>query len=74
MKSKVFMALSIAVTLLTVPAFAQNAPGIIPGEGDIEKIDKALGKQPYSPYADRKFPSRPLFGDTHLHTGPTGAG
>jgi hypothetical protein len=25
-------------------------------------------KRPYSPYADRNFPSRPLFGDTHLHT------
>jgi hypothetical protein len=25
-------------------------------------------KPPYSPYAGRKFPSRPLFGDTHLHT------
>ena len=22
----------------------------------------------YSPYADRHFPSRPFFGDTHLHT------
>jgi Protein of unknown function (DUF3604) len=25
-------------------------------------------KRPYSPYADRNFPTRPLFGDTHLHT------
>ena len=55
--------------LLTAPAFAQNAPGLTPGEGDKAKIDKALGKEPYSPYADRKYPSRPLFGDTHLHTG-----
>jgi hypothetical protein len=23
---------------------------------------------PYSPYADRDFPTRPYFGDTHLHT------
>jgi hypothetical protein len=25
-------------------------------------------KRPYSPAADRNFPTRPLFGDTHLHT------
>jgi len=25
-------------------------------------------KPPYSPYADRNFPTFPLFGDTHLHT------
>jgi hypothetical protein len=55
--------------LLVGPALAQNAPGLSPGEGDKEKIGKALGKQPYSPYADRKYPTRPLFGDTHLHTG-----
>src|SRR5690606_31828210 len=24
---------------------------------------------PYSPYAGRNFPTRPLFGDTHIHTG-----
>ncbi|MFW2372052.1 MAG: DUF3604 domain-containing protein [Gammaproteobacteria bacterium] len=69
MKSKTGLVVSLAATLLTAPTFAQNAPGLSPSEGDKEKIDKALGKQPYSPYADRKFPSRPLFGDTHLHTG-----
>ena len=25
-------------------------------------------KAPYSPYADADFPTRPLFGDTHVHT------
>ena len=25
-------------------------------------------KRPYSPWAGRSFPTRPLFGDTHLHT------
>lgn len=48
---------------------AQHIPGIAPGTGDKAKIDKALGKQPYSPYADRNYPARPLWGDTHLHTG-----
>jgi hypothetical protein len=34
-----------------------------------ETVGEAFKKRPYSPYADRKFPMRPLFGDTHLHTG-----
>jgi hypothetical protein len=33
-----------------------------------EQIEKALPKPPYSPYANRDFPTRPFFGDTHLHT------
>ena len=33
-----------------------------------EQIEKVLPKAPYSPYANRDFPTRPFFGDTHLHT------
>jgi hypothetical protein len=33
-----------------------------------EKIGKSFPARPYSPYAGRNFPTRPLFGDTHLHT------
>jgi hypothetical protein len=34
-----------------------------------EKAAKVFSaKPPYSPYAGRNFPTRPLFGDTHLHT------
>jgi hypothetical protein len=33
-----------------------------------ESIERAFPKPPYSPYADRNYPTRPLFGDTHLHT------
>jgi hypothetical protein len=44
-----------------------SPPGL--GVPDRATIDKAFPKQPgYSPYAGRNFPSRPLFGDTHLHT------
>ena len=39
------------------------------GTLDKEKAGEAFKKRPYSPYADRKFPMKPLFGDTHLHTG-----
>jgi hypothetical protein len=45
--------------LASPPAFAENSAGLTPQEGDKEKIDKALGKAPYSPYADRKYPMRP---------------
>lgn len=34
-----------------------------------EKARRAYDKKQYSPYANRTFPTRPLFGDTHLHTG-----
>ena len=37
----------------------------IPTEDDVAK---ALVKQQYSPYAGRNFPTKVLFGDTHLHT------
>ncbi len=67
-KAGIFTLLALCAALLTAPAFAENSTGLTPGEADKEKIDKSLGKAPYSPYADRKYPSRPLFGDTHLHT------
>src|SRR6186713_1779366 len=41
---------------------------------DAGTLDKATAeksfpnKPPFSPYAGRNFPTRPLFGDTHLHT------
>lgn len=57
--------LSIALSLLlTQSVIAQDA-------GLLTKEKAALGhssKPVYSPYANRNFPSRPLFGDTHLHT------
>ncbi|HMA32608.1 MAG TPA: DUF3604 domain-containing protein [Casimicrobiaceae bacterium] len=45
-------------------ALAQDA-------GELTKEDAAKvfpAKPPYSPYAGRNFPTRPFFGDTHLHT------
>ena len=35
-------------------------------EEDAARVHQS--KPAYSPYANRNFPSRPLFGDTHLHT------
>lgn len=64
-----------AVTALAVlglalaPLTAQEAPHTDLGTLDKDKAGEGFKKRPYSPYADRKFPSRPFFGDTHLHTG-----
>src|SRR5690242_21435297 len=47
---------------------AQDAATDI-GTLDQEAAEKAFpAKPPYSPYAGRNFPTRPYFGDTHLHT------
>jgi hypothetical protein len=49
---------------LVLPAMAQDV-----GTLDKEKAEKAhAARPPYSPYVGRNFPTRPFFGDTHLHT------
>jgi hypothetical protein len=60
--------LRFAVTVLaaafTVPLLAQDA-----GEATPDAVAHAFPAKPaYSPYVDRDFPTRPFFGDTHLHT------
>ncbi|MEM8581513.1 MAG: DUF3604 domain-containing protein [Pseudomonadota bacterium] len=55
--------LSTAVSLaLTTSAFADGVPSAAAAEG-------TFAERPFSPYANRTFPERPLWGDTHLHTG-----
>ena len=55
---RTLLAAALAVGL-ALPAFAQ-----IPGTPS----EKVFPKPPYSPYAGRNYPTRPYFGDTHLHT------
>jgi len=39
------------------------------GQADKATLEKVHSTKPlYSPYAGRNFPTRPFFGDTHLHT------
>src|SRR5580765_2866419 len=52
----------------TSPSFAQQPATTDIGTLDKEAADQAFKQRPYSPYAGRSFPTRPLFGDTHLHT------
>jgi hypothetical protein len=38
------------------------------GDDAAEARATTSSTRPYSPYADRDYPTRPFFGDTHLHT------
>jgi Protein of unknown function (DUF3604) len=59
--------LALAVVSLTLTVFAAEQQDV--GQADKTTLEKVHGtKAPYSPYAGRNFPTRPLFGDTHLHT------
>ena len=67
---------SALIGCLALTAFAADEHGHEGGVTDpcVGTLDKAAlekvlpTKPPYSPYAGRNFPTRPLFGDTHLHT------
>jgi hypothetical protein len=57
----------VSVFLLT--AFFAAPPGFaFEPTPDASSLNKAFPGKSYSPYAERGFPSRPLWGDTHLHT------
>ncbi|MCP4385660.1 MAG: DUF3604 domain-containing protein [Hyphomicrobiales bacterium] len=52
----------IGLVVFAAPALAQDAIDPSPELAD------ALAGRPYSPYADRAFPTEVYFGDTHVHT------
>ncbi|WP_331371395.1 DUF3604 domain-containing protein [Sinorhizobium chiapasense] len=55
---------SLLASAVALPAFAQDT-----GTLDQGKAEQAQRRPPaYSPYVGRDFPTRPFFGDTHLHT------
>ena len=69
MKKTLLATVGMAAALISItlvrsgdPARAQDI-----GEADKAKLEKAYAHA-YSPYAQRDYPTRPLFGDTHLHT------
>jgi hypothetical protein len=60
--------LLLAICLLS-PGIAAAQEGLLRGTPDTASARKGFDRpRPYSPYAGRNFPTRPLFGDTHLHT------
>ena len=64
------LATTVASLLATsfVACAADEATGGDAGTLDKDKAAAAFKKRPYSPYADRNFPTRPFFGEQHLHT------
>jgi hypothetical protein len=66
--------LSVAFAVLigaVLSATAQEPQPTTSDSGTVEKnaVEKLFpNRAPYSPYADLNYPTRPLFGDTHLHT------
>jgi len=63
-----------AIGICSIGLFAGTAMAqdVVSGDAGtlIEGVASKLfpAKPPYSPYAGRNFPTRPLFGDTHLHS------
>ena len=53
----------ISALMTALPAMAQDA-----GTPTPDVLSKAYTGKVYSPYAQRGFPEKPLWGDTHLHT------
>ncbi len=65
-----FVSILLSSTLLATPLLAQvntDAGTITP-----EKIERFFNQPGYSPYAGRNFPTRPLWGEMHLHTSWSG--
>jgi hypothetical protein len=56
----------LAILLAGIASAQQNAPQQY-GATEAD-TSAALAPDAFSPYAGRDFPTRPLFGDTHLHT------
>ncbi len=63
------MKFSLRATAALIATAACSAVAQDAGEADKSKLEAAHQRPPvYSPYAGRDFPTRPFFGDTHLHT------
>lgn len=57
------------ILFLTIPAMSTAALAMDMGSPNLEVIESLYPGKTYSPYAQRSFPSRVYWGDTHLHTG-----
>lgn len=64
-KQTVVTALLCMILVFSQSAFSTGGGLVTDDTSSLVSIGK---KQTYSPYAQRNFPDRPLWGDTHLHT------
>ncbi|WP_461481880.1 DUF3604 domain-containing protein [Porticoccus sp.] len=70
-KNKLPCALMVGILTLSMSPTSLSAESSPPGLAapDEEQAGRVHSTKPvYSPYAGRNFPTRPYFGDTHLHT------
>lgn len=65
--TKVYFEHSVLTGLVALGLISSAAAQDV-GTPSKEQVERVLPKPPYSPYANRDFPTRPFFGDTHLHT------
>jgi len=57
----------VAIAALAMPGMALATEGGMCSLPDEKDIEKGVEKKSYSPYVGRNFPTKPLWGDTHLH-------
>ena len=55
------------IVVLFLLGFCSTVTAQLPPPPDEESLH-VTAKRAYSPYAERDFPTRPMWGDTHLHT------
>ncbi|MDH3716138.1 MAG: DUF3604 domain-containing protein [Gammaproteobacteria bacterium] len=59
---------SVSVATVLIASIPPLASADYAGSVQIEDVKGVFKAPGYSPYAGRNFPTRPLWGDTHLHT------
>ena len=57
-----------ALLLFALATVASVVAQVPPPKDPEAVLSKSYTGKSYSPYAERGFPSRPFWGDTHLHT------
>jgi hypothetical protein len=62
------LVLSIAWSLMAAGTLLATAPSFAQQYHSEEAVHERLTAKQFSPYVDRNFPERPLWGDQHLHT------
>ena len=65
MKELIVFGAACLVMTFALPVSADYSGAV---KGEAETVKEAFKKPGYSPYAGRNFPSKVLWGDTHLHT------